>query len=69
VDALPRADVNTTLTEDALRLVDMEELLGPELVGEVVTLDEGKLVVIAKRRGLIDHAFGHHPPPLTSVRP
>jgi hypothetical protein len=64
VDALPGADVDTALTEDALGLIDMEELLGPQLVGEVVALDHRKLVVVPDRRGLVDYATRHQESPL-----
>ena len=45
VDALPRADVDAALAEDALGLVDVEELLRLHRAGEVRRVDLLQLVV------------------------
>src|SRR3990172_2124853 len=52
VDALPRADVDAALAEDALGLVDVEVLLRLDRGGEGAALDEGELIVLAEGRGL-----------------
>src|SRR5690606_17289763 len=69
MDALPRANVDAPFAEDALRLIDVEELLRPQLVREIVPLDESELVVVPERRRLVDDALRHQPSPLTSGRP
>ena len=42
VNAFPRTDVDTALAQDAFRLVDVEKLLGTQLVLEIVAVNQGK---------------------------
>ena len=69
VDAFPRTDVDTALAQDAFRLIDVEELLGPQLVLEVVAFNECELIVIPDGRRLVDNAPGHQSPPVMRGRP
>jgi len=69
-DAFPRADVDTTLTDDALRLVDVDELLRLDGCGQVVGVYSLKHVVVSeigKRRVRV--SFGHDQLSLTNGRP
>ena len=52
VNALPRADVNATLAQDAFALINMDELFGLNGLAQVVGihLDEGVLVGVRHHR-------------------
>ena len=54
VDALPRADVDTAFTHDALGLVNVDELLWLHSLGQIIRiyLDECVLVGVGHHRGV-----------------
>ena len=70
VDALPRADVHAALAHDALGLVDVDELLRLDRLGEVVGVHLDELVLVAPlgHRG-VGVGSSHAQPFLTSGRP
>jgi hypothetical protein len=69
VDALPRANVDASLANDALRLIDVEKLLGTKFVREVIAIHNGELIIVPDRWGLIHNSARHQVSPLTSGRP
>jgi hypothetical protein len=71
VDALPRADVDAALAHDALGLVDVEELLRLDGLGEVVGADLLEDVLAREvRERRVGVGLGHGPQlPRTSGRP
>src|SRR3954452_3302303 len=74
VDALPGTDVDTALAEDALRLVDVQELLGLDRLGEVARVDFlqhviGREVGHRRVRVVAGHASGSRFQRSTEARP
>jgi len=69
-DALPRADVDTALADDALGLVDVDELFRLDRRCQIVGINSLKDVVIAKvRKRRVCVGLGHDQLSLTRGRP
>ena len=70
VDALPRADVDAALAHDALGLVDVDELLGLDRLGQPVGVDLLEDVVVPElRHRRVGVGLGHRQLFFTSGRP
>jgi len=60
VDALPGADIDTALAQNALGLVDMEELLGLDRSRELIDVHRGQRIVAREEgKGRIGISAGH----------
>ena len=69
MDALPWADIDTTLTHDAFALVDVDELLGLDGPAHIIDPDLYKLILIRVwHHWWVGIGFGHAPYGSVSLR-